>query len=164
MIAGISSGYESEYEFEVFLEKTEIENLEKQTLEGLMINLTEPKKQNPLQISVNDKKTAKTTFRKYKKVRLSDTVIEGFEADKYQIFISDYYYAKLKDTGSISGRIGLHKIDVIEETLAEPGGIYYEDFGKRSKIPKETKQKYDIDYCCESHASTSSSAILLNLS
>lgn len=133
MIGCISSGLEGEYDFKIFLENLEIVNLEKQTLEGMIIDLTEPKKQKPLQMSVNDGKTAKATFRKYKNIHLNNIVIEGIETDKCRIFISKNYYAKLKDDGSIEGRYGSHKIDVIEETLAEEGGIFYEEFGSDLK-------------------------------
>lgn len=136
MIGCISSGFENEYDFKIFLENPEIVNLEKQTLEGTVIDLSKPEKQNPLQMSVNDGKTAKTTFRKYQKIYLNDIVIEGIEIDKCQIFISKNYYAKLKDNGSIGGRYGLHKIDIIEETLAEEGGIFYEEFGNDLKYLK----------------------------
>lgn len=137
MIAGVSSGFEGEYDFEVFLEKTEIVNLEKQTLEGAVIDLSEPKKHKPLQMSVNDEKTAKTNFRKHKNIYLNDIVIEGVETDKCHIFISKNYYAKLKDVGSIGGRYGSHKIDVIEETLAEEGGVSYEEFGRELRLIKQ---------------------------
>lgn len=136
MIAGISSGVEGEYDFKIFLEVSEIVNLEKQALEGTATDLSEPKKQKPLQMSANDRKTAKTTFRKYKNIYLNDIVIEGTETDKCLIFISKDYYAKLKDNGSIGGRYGSHKIDVIEETLAEEDGIFYEEFGSDLKYLK----------------------------
>lgn len=99
MIGCISSGFENEYDFKIFLENPEIVNLEKQTLEGMIIDLSEPKRQNPLQISVNDNKTAKTKFRKYKNMPLNDIVIEGIEDDSYNIFVSQYYYADLIKTG-----------------------------------------------------------------
>lgn len=136
MIAGVSSGFEGEYDFEVFLTKPEIIVLEKQTMEGMVIDLSEPKKQKSLQMSVNDGRTAKTTFRKYKNIYLNNIVIEDNETDKCRVFISKDYYAKLRDVGSIGGRDGLHKIDIIEETLAEEGGIFYEEFGSDLKYLK----------------------------
>lgn len=95
------------------------------------------KKKKSLQLSVNDGKTAKTNFRKRKKVFLGDIVVEGVKTDKCHIFVSKNYYQKLKDFGSIGGRYGSHKIDIIEETLAEDGGIYCEEFGKGLQLLKQ---------------------------
>ncbi len=135
MIAGVSSGFEGEYDFKVFLKKTEIINLEEQTLEGTIMDLSKPEKQSPLQVSVNDGKTAKTVFRKHKKVFLNNIVVDSTER-KYHIFISENYYTKLKNDGFIGGRDGLHKIDIIEETIAEQGGLFYEEFGKDLRLLK----------------------------
>ncbi len=137
MIAGISSGFEGENDFDIFLTKNEIINLEKHTLEGTIIYFAKPTNLKYLKLSVNDKKTAKINFRKHKKVFLSDIVVEDLGTDKYHIFVSQYRYEKLKEIGSIGGRDGLHKIDIIEETLAEEGGIFYEEFGNDLKYLKK---------------------------
>ncbi len=44
MLAGISSGFEGEYDFDIFLAKNEIINLEKMALEGTAIFYAEPEK------------------------------------------------------------------------------------------------------------------------
>lgn len=137
MIAGIMSGFEGEYDFEVFLTKKEITELERRILEGIAIDIVEPESRKSLRVSVDDGKTASTNFRRRKKVFLYDIVIEGVGTNNYCIFVSQNYYAKLKESGCIGGRYGLHKIDIIEETLADEGGIYYEEFGKGVRLIRQ---------------------------
>ncbi len=113
MIGGINS----EQDFYVFLTGKEIEllNTIKTPLRGILIDFVD-ELHYPLELSVNDAKTARGLRKHY----LHDIVIEGFEErTSYRMFVSKDYFKKLKATGDIGGRYGYGKVDILEISRAE---------------------------------------------
>jgi hypothetical protein len=104
MIGGINP----KQDIDIFLKNEEIEQLNSQTLEGVIIKIGEPKIQNSLKLTIDNKKS-----------RLGIGVEE--QADNYQVFLSQEYYEILKENGHVGTRYNSlgDKIDLVEESHAK---------------------------------------------